>query len=466
MDTDLLKTSEELREPTISSTIEPEHVEVVSSSISSKVTSPANVDESYLQETKEQLTSLSVQIAQQKFSDRVQKDIELQEERQNEVWKPIIEAKHHKELDSIYHTISPVELPFFDVLDQKLFTEQTKINFEELEKRYNIHTVQRWDGSEIDKMFGKGLNPTSLITSLESAQWFEKNLPQKDNPTILELGTGAGWGTVMLFNTLEKKNPDQKIKQFSVDMSAHSIAATETLLNYSGIPYITVADGAELIQIQKWLKENPEGENFSGVILVLDRFNDVMDKFGDASIDGIYSSHGTAYLSKNEYTDLLQKSTRVLGEEGLFIADSLNPLYTNKLDTFFTLSQIMNPDKVKKSLDKKGVDYIYSKEKLKNNSKYFLNQDVKVLKGFNTEEAYLILRWCNYLLKNMELERLTKTIESLSVTMKVVDDYRADVFPSFLLNDVVKENDLKFEKLDGRPDFPIFMDTQGFRLKK
>jgi hypothetical protein len=119
---------------------------------------------------------------------------------------------------------------------------------------------------------------------------------------------------------------------------------------------------------------------------------------------------------------------------------------------------------MKESLDKKGIQYLYSKEKMKNNSKYFPGEEVQIFKGFNTEHSYLILKWCNYLLRNLELTRLKKTIESLTTTMKVVDDYRADVFPSFLLDGVIKENNLNFEKIEGRPNFPKFMDTQGFRL--
>lgn len=421
-------------------------------------------DISYLESAREQLTNIAVQTAQQRFSERITKDIQLQKETEEKVWKPVVENKHHQELDRAYHEISPSRLPFFDVLDQKKFTDQTRINFEELAGRYHVSAVPRWDGSEIDKMFGKGLNPTSLITSLESAEWFEKNLKNKSNPTVVELGTGAGWGTVMLFNTLKEKNPEQRIRQFSVDMSAHAIAATETLLNYSGIPYITVEDGVELVQIQKWLEENDEGKNFSGVVLVLDKFNDAIDKFQEGSLDGIYSSHGTAYLSRNEYADFLGKASKVLTNGGLFIADSLDPRYTNKLDTVFTLRQIINPDGMRKTLNSRNVEYLYSKEKMKNNSKYFPGEDVQIFKGFNTEHSYLILKWCNYLLRSLEFERLGKTIQSLSVTMKVVDDYRADVFPSFLLDGVVQENGLSFEKLEGRPNFPKFMDTQGFRL--
>lgn len=459
MDTDFEKKLETEKEPIINAYSEKSHEGEFNKTENQELEDPG-----YIEDIRQKMNNLSVSSSQRALSKRFMNDIELQEQRAQEVWMPILKNSRHKNIEDEYRKISPQRLVFFDVLDQNRFVEQTRINFEELQSRYHIDLVQRWDEFEIDKMFGKGLNPTSLITSLQSAEWFEKNLSSRQNTTVIEMGTGAGWGTVMLFNTLKERNPDQKIRQFSVDMSAHSIAATETLLNYSGVSYITVADGEELEKVERWLQE--EGQEFSGVILVLDQFNDVVNRFQENSIDGIYSSHGTAYLSKNEYTDLMQKSSKVLKNGGLFIADSLNPLYTNKLDPIFTLRQIIDPVGMKKMLDRRNIQYVYGKEKIKNNSKYFPNQDVQILKGFNTEEAYLILRWCNHLLKSLDISRLVKTVKSLSVTMKVVDDYRADVFPSFLLDEIVEENHMNYKKLDGRPDFPIFMDTQGFRLNK
>lgn len=420
----------------------------------------------YLEGVREEMGRIASAASQQRFSDRVAKDIVLQQEREQIEWKPIAESKQHKKLEEEYHRISPQLLPFFDVLDQKKFIEQTKTNFRELTDRYHIPIVERWNEEEIINMFGKGLNPTSLITSLQSVEWFKENLPFSDEEKcILDLGTGAGWSTVMLFNSLRESGEGRTI-QYSIDMSPHAIAATETLLCYSGIPYITISDGNELLFIKNWLHTSEVGKNFNGVILVLDEFGKAMDKFEDNSISGIYSGHGTAYLSKNEYKNFLHKSTRILSKDGIFIADSLNPLYTNKLDPLFTLSQMLFPDRMKKRLDKKGVKYIFSDEKMINKSKYFPDQDVKILKGYNVDTAYLVLRWCNYLLRHFETKRLVETINSLVLSMRLVEAYRPDVFPSFLLENIISEQGLSYQQLSGRPDFPPFFDTQGFRLKK
>ena len=222
-----------------------------------------------------------------------------------------------------------------------------------------------------------------------------------------------------------------------------------------------------MTEAEDWLEKTDQGQSFSGVILILSEFNDVVKSFKEDTFSGIYSSHGTAYLSRNEYSSLLKESERILRNSGVFIADSLNPLYTNRLDKLLTFSQILNPDAVKNRLDGKGIEYIYSKKELKNNSKYFTSENVKILKGFNTPHAYLIIKWCNYLLRRLDFRRLLRTIKSLSVTMKVVDEYRSDVFPSFLLKEIMEEEKLPFSLIEGgRPNFPIFMDTQGFKLSK
>lgn len=409
--------------------------------------------------------NLQQQADLQVVSQNVNTELQNQVQVYDQVWKPILNNRTHQRLETVYHKISPEGVVYFDVLDQDEFITQTEKNFEQLVQNHQIDTVKRWNDEEIEKMFGKGLNPTSLITSYESAQWFTKEAPLSSNPVILELGTGAGWATVMLYESVKKQYSEARLKQYSVDMSPHAIAATQTLLTYRNIPHIVAANTQELEQIQAWMSNTPEGKEFSGVVLVLDNINEVLNRFPMKSVEGVYSSHGTAYLSKSEYTNFLKTLPYKLKIDGVFIADSLNPLYTNQLDIGTTLSQMLSPNRMKETLTKKGITYMYG-EKIKNNSKYFPGEDVQVLKGFNTPQAYLIFEWCNYLLKKMDFNRLMKTVKSLQVTMKVVDEYRADVFPSFLLKNIVSEERLNFENLNNPPEFPIFMDTQGFRVKE
>ncbi len=401
------------------------------------------------------------------FSVSILPDISLQREKYTKIWEPIVSSKEHASLKEEYHKISPKGMVFFDVADQERFRKEAKRNYETLNSRFSIEIVKRWDEKEMDRMFGKGLNPTSLITSLDSAKWFEKNLKNKEG-IVLELGPGAGWSTVMLFNALEQENQEEKTHLVSVDMSAHAIAASQTLLEYSNIPYITLSSPKELDSLSKWLRDTQEGKDFSGVILILDKFENVISSVPDSFFSGVYSSHGASYLSELEYKKILDLLQNKLEPSGIFISDSLNPLYTNQLNKLLTISQMLAPKLSQKILTKRGVEYIEKKgSKLKSNSKYFQGQNVTIFQGFNIESAYLIFRWCNQLLKSVEIKRLLDTVKSLEVTMEVVEAYRDDVYPSYLLEGMVKENNFRYSKLEGRPSsFPIFMDTQGFRLEK
>lgn len=401
------------------------------------------------------------------FNATILSDISLQKEKYTKIWKPIVSSKEYASLKEQYHKISPKEMIFFDVADQERFRNEAKRNYDSLNSRFNIEVVKRWDEKEMDRNFGKGLNPTSLITSLDSAKWFEKNLKNKGG-IVLELGPGAGWSTVMLFNAMKQENPEEKTQLVSVDMSAHAVATSQTLLEYSNIPYITLSSPDELSSLSKWLKDSEEGKDFSGVILVLDKFENVISSVPDSFFSGVYSSHGASYLSEMEYEKILDLLQYKLEPSGIFISDSLNPLYTNQLNKLLTISQILAPKLSQKILTKRGVEFIEKKgSKLKSNSKYFQGQDVTIFQGFNIESAYLILRWCNHLFKSAKIKRLLDTVKSLEVTMEVVEAYRDDVYPSYLLEGMVKENNFKYSKLEGRPSsFPIFMDTQGFRLEK
>lgn len=395
-------------------------------------------------------------------SDMKSRGAEVSQKHQR-VWSERISSADHIQLEKAYHQISPKNLVFFDVADQKLFIEQTRQNYEMLRGQYQRDTIKRWDEKEMDRMFGKGLNPTSLITSLESAEWFVENLPSHEDPIVLELGPGAGWSTIMLYDSLKEKVAKPKV--ISCDQSAHAIAATQTLCEYRNIPYVVAGTFEELDAIRNWFATTPEGKDFSGVVLVLDEFNDLVRKLPQASVDGVYSSHGTAYVSEVEYLDLLTSLQSALKPGGIFIADSLNPLFTNKLSKALTIAQMLMPDRIQSLLTKRGVKYMEDHGvSLKSKSKYFQGQDVTVLKGFNIPHAYLIFRWSNYLIRNLEIKRFLDTKTSLEVTMDVVEAYRDDVYPSYLLKDLVAGKNLKFSNLEGRPDFPIFMDTQGFRL--
>ncbi|MDD2637161.1 MAG: hypothetical protein PHW82_16860 [Bacteroidales bacterium] len=412
----------------------------------------------------------SYQIAPElrEYITRTKQEQTLEQERFNNLRKEIPDFER---LESEFYQISPNTL-FFDTKLQDEILEVIKKRFETLKQIIpGAKTLDFWNETEIDRMFGKGFNPTSLVTSAESAEWFSAKLElDGDEPLMVaELGCGAGWSTTMLFRNLEKIADGRKQYINSIDMSPHAIATTQTLLEYYGISYIIIANNEQRKQISRLIQT---GELDSCVLLNLGNFDEILEKYPEDYFHGIYSTHGSAYLSEKEYEKVLSLISKKGKNDAIFVADSLNPLYTNRLSTPILLLQMLFPKVSKKILNALDVKYIFARKGLNNTSKYFpQNSEVKVIRIFNEERADLIINWANYLIRTLRIKRLLETKKSLSVTMDVVERYRSDVFPSTQLNRVVKNinmnaNKTVFEELTNKPDFTIFLETIGFRVNK
>jgi hypothetical protein len=252
-------------------------------------------------------------------------------------------------------------------------------------------------------------------------------------------------------------------------MSPHAIATTRALLEYYGVPYILVLNNTQRKELARLMKA---GELESCIMLNLGRYDDILEEYPNDYFHGIYSTHGSAYLSEKEYKKIFKIFSKKGKDDSIFIADSLNPQYTNKLSSSFLLFQMLFPNLSKKILDKLNVKYVFAKKGLQNTSKYFpQNSEVKVIKIFNEERADLIIKWANYLIRTLRINRLLETKKSLSVTMDVVERYRSDVFPSSQLKRITEQinhdsNKPLFKELPNKPDFTIFLETIGFRLNK
>jgi len=119
-----------------------------------------------------------------------------------EFWKGKRYSKSRK-LEEVYSRIAP-GIPLVNVSFNELFLKKSEEYFEKLiNEKPEIRKLERWSEYEITRMFGKGLNPTSLKTTLNNIRYFVNKLKPKDDVIkIIEYGPGSGWSTVMLFNTL------------------------------------------------------------------------------------------------------------------------------------------------------------------------------------------------------------------------------------------------------------------------
>lgn len=362
-------------------------------------------------------------------------------------------GKRDMKLESAYSKIAP-NIPSVNVNHKDLFIKKCGEYYKQLEGRgIALKNIERWDDYEIVRMFGKGLNPTSLETARKNIEFFTENLVcNEDTLRVVEYGPGSGWSTIMLMNYLKKRFPEKKIELYTVDMSPHSVVATQNSLDYHQIPWQTVLENSSVEDIEKK----------DGVItIVLEDFMKFTQKQPNDYFHGYFSSHGTAYLSEEEYFNLLKFLKEKGKRNAVFVADSLDPLYTVELNTIHLLLCSFFP-----SLPEKMKEYSYSKS-LRSNSKYFSGQEVKKITKVNNAESRLFYNWNHYLLSHFKYKYLIRMMESIKITTDVIEEYREDVYPSYLVNTLVKREELNgWKPFDNLPKCPLYITNCGFFLDK
>jgi hypothetical protein len=362
-------------------------------------------------------------------------------------------GKRDPKLEEVYSKIAP-DIPLVNVEHRELFIKKCRLYFEELVKSAEgVVKIDRWDEFEIVRMFGKGLNPTSLKTTLNNINFLAENLkPDGDVIRIVEYGPGSGWSTLMLRRQIGNKFPDKRIEIYSVDMSPHSVVATQNSLDYYQIPWQTEFVGIDVSKIT-----NSDG----AVTLLIDDFLGFSKKQPDNFFDGFFSSHGTAYLSEVEYGQLFEIIKNKGKQGAIFVADSLDPLYTVDLDTFHLVMCSINP-----KLAEKGKEYEYGKS-LVSNSKYFPGKEVKKLIKVNNKESMLFYNWNHYLLSKWKIKYISQMLKSMKITTDVIEEYREDVYPSYLVTKLLERSEFSnWKPLEGLPECPLYITNCGFKLEK
>ena len=349
------------------------------------------------------------------------------------------EKKRDKKLEEIYSIIAK-GIPLVDIRNKKAFYDGCSKYFTELIKI-------------IDRMFGKGLNPTSLKSALNDIQFFVKNLNSSDEfLRIVEFGPGSGWSTLMLHNQIKREFPNKIIQFISVDVSPHSIVATQNSLDYYQILWQTILENKSIDSI-------PNTD--SHITLVLDNFLDFIKKQPDNYFNGFFSSHGTTYLSKLDYQELITTLIQKGKNNAIFVTDSLDPVCAVELSTSHLLSCSIFPQKAK-NMD----EYYYGKSSM-SNSKYFTGQEVKKLVKVNNEESLLFYEWNHYLITHFRFLYLINMIKSIKITTDVINEYLEDVYPSYLIRDLKLCTDIGcWKELDNLPKVPLYISNAGFILKK
>lgn len=226
---------------------------------------------------------------------------------------------------------------------------------------------EAWGMQMIEDMLYKGLNPAAaeyvsatlgcMFDHLEKAGLLE-------GPGVagIELGSGAGWSTVMTWQEMDRRSHGEPAILHSIDSSPYAVASTAMLLLHFGIPHYIERQGqrCKLEQTAYDCKvvSYANIQEFRGVILHLGEFDAVLEGLPDAVATFVYSNHGTAYGTTDQNLGLLQRLYRKLVPGGVFQTDSLDPIRRLALRPFAKLWRVLRGNNVGRPerLDEQIVD--------------------------------------------------------------------------------------------------------------
>ena len=195
-----------------------------------------------------------------------------------------------------------------------------------------------WALEEIVAMLEKGYNPVPLWSAFLSASLCVaslEGLTNKNDLQVLELGCGAGWSTLILYNLLNQF-AGGRFALHSIDSSPYAIACTSRMLSQFHIPYRIVAGDGDVIS-----ETSQDGVSRPTVTLRMQKFTSGLDQYDVGSVSAVYSNHATAYLELPEYRAVIERIYRVLISGGTFTSESLSPDFSLKPDKLFVLGSVL-----------------------------------------------------------------------------------------------------------------------------
>jgi hypothetical protein len=256
-----------------------------------------------------------------------------------------------------------------------------------------------WGLNLIEDMLEKGYNPAALSSTLASANLCIDSLKSlsitEQQISIVELGTGAGWSTLILYNLLH--HHFSSFVLCAIDESPYAIGCTAKMLVHFGIPYQIIAKG-------KIVQDSSVNPKMPKVILHVQDFISALEQLEKKSVYAVYSNHGTAYLDSAKHAEMLTIVHLVLIPNGVFIADSLDPQISMNLSKKFVISSIFMA-RNKERFGRIPVDKQYQYCKGDNG--------LKILRVMRDESAANFLDWLSYLLYSGQIGVFKKYLSAL-----------------------------------------------------
>jgi hypothetical protein len=238
-----------------------------------------------------------------------------------------------------------------------------------------------WNLELIVSMLKKGYNLAALAPTLVSARLCAESLPagNTDNK-IIELGCGAGWSTLILYNILN--GYFDRFTIVTIDESVYAISCTAQLFERFRVPYCIVKD-------DKILLDKSKNHGRPPVTLRIDDFISGLRSHSKETVHAIYSNHGTAYLSPEKHSEMLAVAHSVLLPKGAFISDSLTPQILLDLSKLFVIFSILIGNNRERF------------SKIPHQYRYRFYDDpgsVRVLRAVKNEATARFLDWLSFLL--------------------------------------------------------------------
>lgn len=179
----------------------------------------------------------------------------------------------------------------------------------------NPSVVEKWKQG-IESILFKAL----ISESIKYGQWIAEDIAkensQKEHLQILELCTGAGITTTMLYLERLNQSPEASTQIISVDNSFESIACASLVASSLGIQ-CKVCTPESLDQVS---------EEFNGIVYVIDDAAQFTERLREKNIhfDTVVSDNGISYFPEEIHKDVLSLLHQLYPESPLYISSLKN----------------------------------------------------------------------------------------------------------------------------------------------
>ena len=174
--------------------------------------------------------------------------------------------------------------------------------------------IQKWKQG-IESILFKALVAESVKYSQWIAEYISQETIEKPHVKILELCTGAGITTTMLYLERLNRSNDAKTQIVSVDNSIESVACAILIASSFGIP----------CQICRPVSLSSIDSNYNGIIFVIGEVEKFIENMGEnEQYNAVVSDNGISYFPQSVHNNILETVKRKLGAVPIYLSSLEN----------------------------------------------------------------------------------------------------------------------------------------------